>query len=154
MSISEQWMTGFTDGEGTFHIGISKNPTMKLGFQVLLEFVITQHKRDEQLLNKIKNYFKVGVVRHSNSRGDILCYRVRSRKHLREVILPFFEKNGLQTQKKFDFQKFKQVFNLMEKEEHLTPEGLAEIRAIRNQLSEFDVGGAKPASLRPSISVE
>nr|AAL77608.1 unknown [Monomastix sp. M722] len=139
MSISEQWITGFTDGEGTFHIGISKNSKTKLGYQVLLEFVITQHKRDEQLLNKIKNYFEVGVVRHSNSRGNILCYRVRSQKHLREVIIPFFEKNLLHTQKKFDFQKFKQVFSLIENGEHLTFEGLEKIRAIRNQLHEFNV---------------
>ena len=131
MSIPEQWIAGFTDGEGTFHIGISKNSEMTLGYQVLLEFVITQHTRDEQLLNHIKDYFKVGVVRRSNNKG-ILCYRVRSRQHLREVIIPFFEKNTLRTQKKFDFQKFKQVFDLMEKNEHLTFEGLEKIRQLRD----------------------
>nr|YP_002601068.1 putative site-specific DNA endonuclease [Monomastix sp. OKE-1]ACK36927.1 putative site-specific DNA endonuclease [Monomastix sp. OKE-1] len=138
MSMHEQWITGFTDGEGCFHIGISKNNETKLGSQVLLEFVITQHQRDEQLLNEIKNYFGVGVVRKSNGRGDILCYRVRSQKHLRDVILPFFEKNILRTKKKFAFQRFKQALVLIENKEHLTLEGLDKLRKLRDQVDDSD----------------
>jgi len=29
--ITNQWLLGFVDGEGSFHIGITKNNTMKLG---------------------------------------------------------------------------------------------------------------------------
>jgi hypothetical protein len=36
--------------------------------------------------------------------------------------------------KKYDFQKFKQVFLLMEKGEHLTPDGLEKIRKIRENV--------------------
>jgi len=111
MPISEQWIAGFTDGEGTFHIGINKNPTMTTGYQVLLEFVITQHERDEPLLNKIKEYFECGVVRNSNGRGNIRIYRIRNKEHLRDIIIPFFERNPLQTQKKFDFENLKKLFS-------------------------------------------
>lgn len=47
-----QWVVGFIDGEGCFHISVSKNSTMKLGYQVSLEFTITQHIRDKELMNK------------------------------------------------------------------------------------------------------
>ncbi|MCL6375744.1 hypothetical protein EXT64_23160, partial [Pectobacterium atrosepticum] len=54
------WIVGFIDGEGTFFIGINSAKTMKLGYQVLLEFVITQHKKDYDLMVKIKNFFNCG----------------------------------------------------------------------------------------------
>ena len=30
--ITAQWIVGFTDGEGCFYIGITKNNSMKLGY--------------------------------------------------------------------------------------------------------------------------
>ena len=39
------WLAGFTSGEGSFMIRICKSKT-KIGSQVLLTFVITQHERD------------------------------------------------------------------------------------------------------------
>lgn len=132
--LSDQWICGFTDGEGCFHIGISAHPSSSTGYQVLLEFVITQHKRDEQLLYRIKERFGVGVVRNARARNcDIKCYRVRGHANLRDIIIPFFEQNPLLTQKKFDFAKFRRVVILMERKEHLTEEGLKEIRRIRGE---------------------
>jgi hypothetical protein len=45
MKLDAQWIAGFVDGEGCFHIGINQNKDMLLGYQVLPEFVVTQHKR-------------------------------------------------------------------------------------------------------------
>ena len=56
------WIVGFIDGEGTFHVAINKNKTMKLGYQVILEFVITQPKRDHNLLVRIKDFFNCGYL--------------------------------------------------------------------------------------------
>ncbi len=126
-----QWIVGFTDGEGCFHIGISKNDTYVVGYQVLLEFTITQHKKNEKLLNNIKNYFNCGVVRFQNE--DIMCYRVRNFKHILEIIIPFFEKHNLKTLKHVDFQRFRRVGLLIEKNDHLTKEGLEKIRNIKGE---------------------
>jgi len=126
-----QWIVGFTDGEGCFHIGISKNDTYVVGYQVLLEFTITQHKKDEKLLNNIKNYFNCGVVRFQNE--DIMCYRVRNFNHILEIIIPFFEKHHLKTLKYVDFQRFRRVALLIEKNDHLTKEGLEKIRNIKGE---------------------
>ena len=38
----ENWILGFTDGEGCFSVSLLKNKTSKLDWQVFPEFVITQ----------------------------------------------------------------------------------------------------------------
>jgi len=62
MSLQTGWIVGFVDGEGCFHIGINKNPSMSTEYQVLPEFTVTQHKRDIKLLYAFKSYFHCGVV--------------------------------------------------------------------------------------------
>lgn len=131
MPLTEQWIAGFTDGEGTFHIGINKNETLTVKRQVLLEFVITQHKRDVELLQEIRDLLKWGVVRQNSKNGDIMCFRVRSQKDIQNIIIPFFERNPLLTQKKNDFQKFKLVSTIIEQKKHLTKEGIEKIEIIR-----------------------
>ncbi len=121
-------MTGFVDGEGCFYVGLNPHPEMKAGFQVLPEFTVVQHERDVQLLYALKQFFGCGVVRRN--REQRMCYRVRSAKHLRERILPFFEKHPLKSKKRLDFLKFRKVLLLMERGEHLTPEGIERIRAL------------------------
>ena len=37
--LDPNWIVGFIDGEATFHVGINSNKTMRLGYQVILEFV-------------------------------------------------------------------------------------------------------------------
>jgi hypothetical protein len=80
MDLNAQWIVGFVDGEGCFHIGINKNQEMKLGFQVLPEFTVVQHQVDEQVLYALKAYFGCGVVRKNH--GTRLCYRVRGQENL------------------------------------------------------------------------
>jgi len=134
MKLDAQWIVGFIDGEGCFHIGINKNTEMKIGYQVLPEFVVTQHKRSVQVLHGLKDYFKSGVIRNSKGKGnDILSFRIRNRHDLITTIIPFFEKHKLKTTKRFDFIKFRRVLLCMENREHLTSEGLDKIRKIRDR---------------------
>ncbi len=34
-SLSPEWVVGFVDGEGCFYVGVNRQPTMKIGWQVL-----------------------------------------------------------------------------------------------------------------------
>jgi LAGLIDADG endonuclease len=129
MDLNAQWIVGFVDGEGCFHIGMNHNQKMTLGFQVLPEFTVVQHQVDEQVLYALKAYFGCGVVRKNH--GTRLSYRVRGHENLLHKILPFFEKHQLKTRKRVDFAKFRKVILLMEQGEHLTPEGLEKIRQIK-----------------------
>lgn len=129
IKFESQWIVGFVDGEGCFHIGIAQSNTLKVGYQVLPEFVVVQHERDVKLLHNIKSFFNCGVVRRNH--GDRMCYRVRNINHLSTIIIPFFEKHQLKSLKRVDFLKFRKVILLMEQKKHLTSEGLEEIRKIK-----------------------
>ena len=133
MNLNAQWVVGFVDGEGCFHIGINKNQEMKLGVQVLPEFTVVQHQVDEQVLYALKAYFGCGVVRKNH--GTRLSYRVRGQENLLDKIIPFFEKHQLKTRKRVDFAKFRKVVLLMEKGEHLNPDGLEKICQIKTTMN-------------------
>lgn len=133
MNLQTEWIVGFVDGEGCFHIGINQNNTLKCGYQVLPEFTVTQHKRDIQVLHALKKYFGCGVVRVNH--GDRYCYRVRGFQHLQKIIVPFFEKHKLLTKKRVDFEKFRTVINMIEEKRHLTSEGLVKIREIQQTMN-------------------
>ena len=107
MKLSADWITGFVDGEGCFHVGISKHSEMSTGYQVLPEFTVVQHERDVQVLHALKAHFGCGVVRQNH--GDRMAYRVRKRDHLLKHIVPFFMKHPLKTKKRLDFIKFRKV---------------------------------------------
>ncbi len=132
MKLDAQWITGFVDGEGCFRVGISTHKEATLGFQVLAEFTVVQHKRDVQVLHALKDYFECGVVR--NDRDDRMVYRVRGHQDLQQHIVPFFIAHSLKTKKNVDFIKFRHVVSKMSAGEHLTAEGLEEIRAIAEQM--------------------
>jgi hypothetical protein len=133
MDLEAQWITGFVDGEGCFHVGINPHPDMKAGYQVLPEFTVVQHERDAKVLHALKAYFGCGVVRRNH--GDRMAYRVRGQEHLLQRIIPFFERHPLKTRKRQDFMKFRRILLEMEKGEHLTREGVEEIRRIAKQMN-------------------
>lgn len=133
MKLEAQWIAGFVDGEGCFHVGINQHEEMSAGFQILPEFTVVQHERDINVLYALKSYFDCGVVRKNH--GDRMCYRVRSVEHLIQKIIPFFEKHELKTKKRIDFEKFRRVLLQMEKGVHLTNSGIEEIRAIKDQMN-------------------
>ncbi len=131
--LEAQWVVGFVDGEGCFYIGVNAQPEMQAGYQVLPEFTVVQHERDVQLLHALKKFFGCGVVRQNH--GERMAYRVRGAQHLRERVIPFFEKHPLKSKKYLDFLKFRKVLLLMERNEHLTLEGINKIRAIASAMN-------------------
>ena len=133
MNLEAQWIVGFVDGEGCFHVGINRHSDMKAGYQVLPEFTVVQHERDVQVLHALKAFFGCGVVRRNH--GDRMAYRVRSQEHLLRRIIPFFEKHPLKTKKRVDFAKFRRILLRMEAGDHLTGEGVEEIRRIASQMN-------------------
>jgi hypothetical protein len=133
MELDAQWIVGFVDGEGCFHVGINKHDDMTAGYQVLPEFTVVQHERDVQILHALKSYFRCGVVRRNHA--DRMAYRVRKIEHLLECIVPFFEKHQLKSMKNVDFRKFRRILLMMKAGAHLTAEGVEEIRTIAGQMN-------------------
>ena len=134
--LSPEWITGFVDGEGCFHIGISKHPEMRSGYQILPELTVVQHKRDLQLLHQLRSTMGCGVVRKNH--GDRFCWRVRDLKNMQKVIIPFFERYPLRSKKGIEFRRFSKVVAIMSKGEHLTDEGFQRIRTIASTMNRGD----------------
>ena len=133
MQLDAQWIVGFVDGEGCFHVSVNAHPEMSAGAQVLPEFTVVQHERDVQVLHALKAYFGCGVVRKNH--GDRMAYRVRGHEHLSKNIVPFFEKHLLKTRKRVDFIKFREIVTLMSRGEHLSSDGVDKIRTIAEQMN-------------------
>jgi hypothetical protein len=127
MQLSPDWVVGFVDGEGCFFVGIQRNPTVKIGFQVIPEFRVVQHKRDLDVLHGLKTFFGFGRV--CQNHDDRWEYRVRRLEQLREVAV-FFRSHKLKTKKRIDFLRFCEVLNMMDEGRHLTSEGLRDIARI------------------------
>jgi hypothetical protein len=107
---------------------------MKLGVQVLPEFTVVQHQVDEQVLYGLKDYFGCGVVRKNH--GTRLSYRVRG--HQTYFWKRFFlsSKNiNLKHGNVLILRNFGRVILMMEKGEHLTPDGLEKIRQIKDSMN-------------------
>ena len=133
MQLDAQWIVGFVDGEGCFHVSINPHAEMSVGQQVSPEFTVVQHERDVQILHALKAYFGCGVVRRNHK--DRMAYRVRGKEHLLQRIIPFFMAHPLKSKKNVDFLKFRDVLLLMEKDAHLTDDGIGAIRAIADQMN-------------------
>ena len=124
---SPHWVAGFTSGEGCFIIHIYKSDK-KLGETVKLVFHITQHNRDEQLMNNLISYFKAGKCYNIDQAVDL---RVIKFSDLTNIIIPFFCEFPIIGVKAKDFEDFKQVVELIKNKAHLTSEGLEKIRLIK-----------------------
>ncbi len=142
----ENWIVGFTDGEGCFSVSIFRNSTSKSGWQVFPEFVITQGEKSLQALKLFEEYFECGKIfvnkRYDNHSEHLYRYCVRSIKDLQEKVIPFFGKHRLRTAKQKDFKIFTKIVEMIAKKHHLTQSGLRVIareieRMNRKKKSQF-----------------
>jgi hypothetical protein len=129
-SISPWFISGYSDAEGCFNVGLQKNPNGK--FYVRPSFQIHVHSKDNLLLMQIKAYFQnMGNIYIS---GEKSKFTVRSLDDILKIIT-HFENYPLITQKKADFILFKQIIDKVVKGEHLSAKGLQEIVNIRSSIN-------------------
>lgn len=123
-------LSGFISGEGCFYVGLAKSATNKLQEGVQLEMQITQHSRDELLIRSLRNFFGCGTV--SAKRGtNVYRYRVSKFLDLTDKVIPFLNKYPILGVKSRDYDDFCHVVSIMKLKQHLTREGLEQIRDIK-----------------------
>ena len=131
MTLSDDYLIGFTEGEGMFYIGIVPSKETKTHWQVIYFLKVSQNPIGLDVLKEFKNRLGCGYIKQ-NSRIDItdksLAYVVRDFPSLRDKVIPFFE--GKLVIKKQAFEKFKQVLSLVEQKQHLTLPGITQILEI------------------------
>ncbi len=138
------WVVGFVDGEGCFYIGINRNPTMRLGWQVLPEFRVVQHRQNEHVLWQLQRFFGCGQV--TVNHADRMELRIRGLDNPSRAVVPFFEKHPLRTSKQRDFELFAEAIWLMQAKQHLTEVGLRHMAELAWQMNR----GVKPQYLESS----
>lgn len=89
-------------------------------------------KKDIDLLESIK--LALGAGKIAKSGKNLTQYRVSSIKDL-PVIVTHFDKYPLLTQKRADFELFKQAVEIVNRKEHLTKEGLQKIVNIKASMN-------------------
>jgi len=132
--IPEEWISGFTSGEGCFKVTLKKSLTTKVGFKVLLVFQITQHSRDEMLMESLISYFGCGIL-EKDPRGPCVNFSVYSFADNYEKIIPFFNLHNLIGIKSENFKDWCKVGEIIKVKNHLTPKGLEEIREIKSGMN-------------------
>jgi len=143
------YITGFVDGEGSFLVSFSRREKMRTGIEVRPAFTVSQHKRNKDILLTIQRYFGCGTIRF-NSCDETWKYEVRSLKEILGRIIPHFEQYPLQTSKRLDFARFKQICQMMNQDYHRLAESLPKIIEIAYGMNNL---GARRQDKRSLLSI-
>ena len=97
------YLVGLFEGGGFFSI-------TKKGKYLTYELGIELSIRDVQLIYKIKNLLGVGVVSFKKRKEiEMVSLRIRNKDHLKNFILPIFDKYPMFSNKQYDYLRFKDV---------------------------------------------
>ncbi|GAB4219168.1 MAG: LAGLIDADG family homing endonuclease [Candidatus Microgenomates bacterium] len=128
LNVSDEYLYGFVDGEGCFYVGIVPSKETKNHFQVITFFKVSQNPKGKVILDYLKKRLDCGYVKPNaskNSTDKSLAFVVRDFLSLKSKVIPFFNKKLII--KKSEFIKFKKIIEKIDRNEHLTKNGLKEI---------------------------
>lgn len=128
-----QWIAGFTSAEGCFKITLVKRPNRRID-QVYLVFQITQHSRDEKLLESFITFFGCGILEASSSK-PVVNFIVYKFSDNYEKILPFFQKHIIFGVKSEDFKDWCKAAEIIKAKQHITEEGLNKIISLKSGIN-------------------
>ena len=134
--LNPNYIVGFVDGEGCFSITINKNSTRISEIRLIFEIEVRED--DEDILRQIQTALACGAIyrlsydRYQKWRPHVK-YKVSNFQDISTKIIPFFRKYPLKAKKRFQFQKFCYVAEMMRRKEHLTAEGVEQISSLRHK---------------------
>lgn len=127
------WFAGFTGAEGCYFVSVFKSKT-KTGFNVTLNFRVSQHVRDAELMKSCVSFLGCGRI-EPDSRGSAVNFVVTRFSEIAEKIVPFFEEYPIVGAKAKDLEDFCKVALIMKDKGHLTEEGLKVIQKIKSGMN-------------------
>jgi LAGLIDADG endonuclease len=128
------WLSGFTSGEGYFHLVLRKSES-KPG--LLARFSIHLHVRELDVLKGLATYFKLdkkiaNTTKETEPAQNLVCNKEKreQRKSVQlqiskfsdiiNIIIPFFNQYPILGMKSLDFSDFKKACEIIKTKKHLT----------------------------------
>lgn len=124
------WLAGFVSAEGCFSIHVGKSESSKSGYRAWSRFQVTQHSRDEALMETLPRYLNCGRY-YPKSNSEVGDFVVSKLSDIIGKIIPFFEKYPILGVKCLDFKDFCKASELIKNKAHLTNLGLDQIKEIK-----------------------
>jgi uncharacterized protein YfkK (UPF0435 family) len=157
------WVAGFASGDGSFYPKLTQ---YKDTFHTGCVFKITLHLKDTALLEGLYDYLSKyfpnisfggcsGAAQNKyNSRaltnkgifffgagaaqkqGKTVSLNISNIQDIGNIVIPFFDIYPVLGVKKMDYNDFRNIYNIILSKGHLSPEGLAQIQHIRNNMND------------------
>jgi LAGLIDADG endonuclease len=121
------YISGYVDGEGGFSVSVQRNPTCRVGFQLVPEFHVSQNGDRAQVLEVIRDHLGCGYIKPNSRRDRALVLVIRNREALLGSVTPFFERSPLLSAKQADFETFARIVRSMALGRHRTTAGFSEL---------------------------
>jgi hypothetical protein len=139
----DDYLAGYVDGEGSFHVAVQRNPSTRFGWQLVPEFHVSQNPGksesgtsvDPAALQRRLGCGRVRRNARAGGRDRSLVFVVRSRSDLLEKVIPFFETHPILSEKRLEFEAFATVVRAMARGEHATTEGFGRLLRIAVQMN-------------------
>ena len=106
------YLSGYTDGEGSFCISFSPRRKLKAKIEIRPSFSVSQNSNRAEVLELFKQYFGCGTIRPDRS-DKTYKYEIRSLDNLVAKIIPHFKRYPLLSSKQKDFEIFTKVCEWM-----------------------------------------
>ena len=137
-------MSGFTSGDGSFHVVIKKS-TSKAG--VFTRFSIHLQIKELEVIKGLAKFFYLYETEVTNTvtYEKYFNYYVLNKSVILQItktfdnvnkIIPFFEKYPISGIKTLDFANFKEVAYIIKNKEHLTEKGYNKILEIKSNMNQ------------------
>lgn len=127
--LSNHWLAGFTDADGSFGIFINKSKTHVTGFNIILSFRIKQ--KYLELLHLVKRALGGNVYQFND---DIYSYSSTSFKVAYNVVNYFDKFHLLNTSKYLNYIKWRKAYRIIQRKEHLSYNGCTKILKLKENL--------------------
>lgn len=131
INLNPWFVTGYTDGEGSFSIRLRTKSSSILGYHVSIVYSIGAEANhlNLNLLERVQDYF--GGVGSISKSGNMYYFEVSSPKSLLNV-RKHFEEFPLQTTKFVHFKLWCEVLDIINKKEHLKESGFYKVLSIKS----------------------
>ncbi len=125
------YLSGFSDGEGSFNVSFRQKSDYSLKWQPVLSFNVSQ--RDRTNLLTLQQILGCGIIK--KRRDGVYSLDVTTPSQIILKVIPFFKRFPIRSGKAKNFTIFCEIAALMNNGSHKTIEGLKEIANLRETLN-------------------